>query len=166
MQNPDMYKVPMHGMGVFLTRRDAWPGFHQSMHQFGSEEGYIHEKFRLLGRDCWSLPFLKWWHLFRDKSRNITYPIRAEHKYRNLLIAWSEVSLPLEFADNCWKRHLPEETRKHIRQQVESLQIRPLPRDPKVPPFLGYPLRILDEPYKQSEYYTEFEKPEFYSDTL
>ncbi len=163
MKNPDIYQVPLHGMGLFLTRRDTWPGFHTAMHQFGSEEGYIHEKFRLLGRDCWSLPFLGWWHLFRNESRNISYPLSNPHKYRNSLIAWTEINLPLDFVDKCFETILSPEQRSAIKMQVASLGIVPMARDKFKPAFLGYPLRILDAPVSQSEYYTEFEKPIFYN---
>lgn len=163
IDNCDYYQVPAHGMGLFMTRRDTWPGFNPAMHQFGSEEGYIHEKFRLLGRKCWSLPFLKWWHLFKNDSVSLTYPISAEHKYRNQLIAFTEISLDLDLVHKHWEGRIGnEKVKQHIRDNVASLGIKPLPRDPGVPAFLGYPIRFLDPPHSESESYTAFERPMFY----
>jgi hypothetical protein len=158
-----MYEVPAHGMGLFLTRRDTWPGFHPAMHQFGSEEGYIHEKFRLLGRKCWNLPFLKWWHLFRKDSVCLTYPMSGDHKYRNQLISWREVSLDTEILDKYWLgRNMSPQVQEHIKANVDSLDIQPIPRPADMPPFLGYPVRLLGAPHHQSDNFREFEKPIFY----
>ncbi|OYW72180.1 MAG: hypothetical protein B7Z37_25625, partial [Verrucomicrobia bacterium 12-59-8] len=140
---------------------DTWLGFHPAMHHFGSEEGYIHEKYRLHGRTCWNLPFLKWWHLFLDKSREIRYTMPFEHKYRNMLIGWTECSLPLDWVEQAFKPAIADDKRALIRQNVDTLGIRPLPRPEGQLPFLGYPLRLLDDPYKESEYFTEFEVPRF-----
>lgn len=157
----EIYEVPLHGMGLFMTRRDTWPGYHNAMHHFANEEGYIHEKFRLLGRKCWGLPFLKWWHLFRKSSRSANYVISNEHKFRNMLIAWSEINMSLEFPEQCWRSSLNDGTIQYIKNQVRTLNIQPLQRDPFEPAFLGYPIRILDKPYSQSESYLTFEQPRF-----
>lgn len=162
MLNPDIYEVPLHGMGLFLVRRDAWLGFHPAMHHFGSEEGYLHEKYRLHGRKVWSLPFLGWYHVFRNKSRKILYKMPTEHKYRNMLIGWREVSLPMDYVESCWKHVLKDEVRKPIMDNVDSLNIVPIPRSPDKLPFLGYPLRIYDEPFRDNESYADYEIPLFY----
>ena len=161
MLSPDMYEVPLHGMGLFLTRRDTWPGFHQAMHQFAGEEGYIHEKFRLLGRKTWSLPFLGWWHLFLNKTTRVSYSLTNEHKYRNMLIGWREVALPTDFVEKAWMHTLSSELRAAIRSQVDTLDIRPLARKSSVAPFLGYPMRLLDPQHGDSEDYRKYEVPRF-----
>lgn len=158
----DYYEVPMHGMGLFVTRRDTWAGFHTAMTQFGAEEGYIHEKYRVMGRKCWSLPFLKWWHLFRNKSVELTYPISSEHKFRNMLIGWQEVGLPSSILDKYWKPRIPALTFEHIKQNVASLDIQRIPRNMSKPAFLGYPIRCLDEPHNESQSYADFEYPKYY----
>src|SRR5262249_18739602 len=38
------FDIPMQGLGVFVCRRAAWPGFNPRLRGFGGEEGYIHEK--------------------------------------------------------------------------------------------------------------------------
>lgn len=159
IDNCDLYEIPMHGMGLFIVRRDAWPGFHPAMWQFGSEEGYIHEKYRLLGRKCYSLPFMKWWHLFRNASVNIPYPFTGEHKYRNQLIGWTEVGLPVDVIDQYWSSRMTDKKlASRIKAEVDSLEIKPLPRPADYQPLLGYPIRVLDGPGMQSESFVEYEQ--------
>jgi hypothetical protein len=160
IDNCELYKVPMQGMGVFLARRDTWPGFHPALFHFGSEEGYIHEKYRLLGREVWSIPFLKWWHRFRQKSIRYQYPMSAEHKYRNYHIAWTEVGLPLEVIEPAYIE-IPDDIKQQIRDNVVSLGIRPIPKPANYVPFLGYPIRMLNGAYPHLENYRDFEKPIF-----
>lgn len=161
MDNPDMYELPLQGCGIFCCRRDSWLGFHPAMHQFGSEEGYIHEKYRISGRKAYSLPFLQWWHLFRNESRNIHYTMRTEHKYRNMLIAWTEIDLPLNLVEDFFAPHLLESIRAPIRQSVAELGIQVMPRPQDVPAFLGYPIRHLTQGNNTGEDYREFERPKF-----
>ncbi len=78
------FEIPMSGLGLFSCRRDAWLGFHPAFRQFGGEEGYIHEKFRLVGQRTLCLPFLRWVHRFHRAST--PYPITNEQKLRNYLI--------------------------------------------------------------------------------
>lgn len=164
----DYYRIPMHGMGLFFCRRDAWPGFNVALHHFGCEEGYIHEKYRLLGRDVWSMPFLKWWHNFQQKSRQQTFSSSWEHKYRNGLISWTEVGLPLNYLHDAYvvQGRLNEQVAEVIRLNVESLQIKPMPRPDNYVPFLGYPIRIYDKDRPETENYRTFEKPEFYNSVI
>lgn len=160
IDNCECYKLPMHGMGLFLCRRDTWPGFNTAMFQFGSEEGYIHEKYRLLGRDCWGIPFLKWWHRFRVKSKRFQYHLTNEHKYRNYQIAWTEVGLPLGVIEHVFK-DISDDTKVAIRKNVADLRITPMPRPEGYVPFMGYPMRVLNSNQPHLENYREFEKPVF-----
>lgn len=50
------FEIPMQGLGLFSCRKAAWPGFHPAFRGFGGEEGYIHEKFRKLGRHACACP--------------------------------------------------------------------------------------------------------------
>lgn len=43
------FEIPSQGLGLFLMRTAAWPGFNRRFRGFGGEEGYIHEKVRRRG---------------------------------------------------------------------------------------------------------------------
>ncbi|CAN5410681.1 hypothetical protein BH11PLA2_BH11PLA2_34670 [soil metagenome] len=83
------FEIPMHGLGLFGCRRDAWLGFNEKFKGFGGEEGYIHEKFRQAGRKTLCLPFLRWLHLFREGAA--PYPLTTNDKLSNYLVGWSEL---------------------------------------------------------------------------
>lgn len=85
------YSIPMHGMGLFACRRDAWLGFNPDFRGFGGEEGYIHEKFRQAGRDVLCLPFLRWNHHFRAGAT--PYPMDGNDRIRNYRIGFDELGL-------------------------------------------------------------------------
>lgn len=89
------YSIPMHGMGLFCCRRDAWLGFNPTFCGFGGEEGYIHEKYRQAGRDVILLPFLQWWHLFQTRGDKVTAPYTPmlADKIRNYQIGFRELGL-------------------------------------------------------------------------
>jgi len=89
------FDIPMQGLGVFACRRDCWPGFNKNFRGFGGEEGYIHQKFRNLGRRTLCLPFLRWLHRF-GRPLGVPYVISWEDRVRNYWIGWNEVGLPLD----------------------------------------------------------------------
>lgn len=89
------FDIPMQGLGVFACRRDCWPGFNGKFRGFGGEEGYIHQKFRNLGRRTLCLPFFRWLHRF-GRPLGIPYTISWEDRIRNYWIGWNEVGLPIE----------------------------------------------------------------------
>jgi hypothetical protein len=93
-QQPDgePFDIPMQGLGLFSCRRAAWPGFHPGFRGFGGEEGYIHQKFRNLGRRCLCLPWLRWVHRF-GRPAGVPYPIRLKDRITNYLIGHREVGL-------------------------------------------------------------------------
>lgn len=166
LDNCEYYEVPLHGMGLFFVRRDAWLGFNPALFGFGSEEGYIHEKYRLHGRKCWSIPFLKWWHLFRRNSIEMRYETNIENKYRNYLISWKEVGLPIELIEQAFKNRISVENKKIINDNVESLNIRPIPYPKDHIPFLGYPIRLDVEGRKELEDYKAYEKNIIFAETF
>lgn len=84
-------EIPMHGLGLFGCRKDAWLGFNENFRGFGGEEGYIHEKYRQAGRKVILLPSLKWLHLFREGS--VPYPLHLKDRIRNYLIGFDELGL-------------------------------------------------------------------------
>lgn len=87
-------EIELHGLGLFGCRTDAWPGFNPRFCGFGGEEGYLHEKFRRRGDRTLCLPFLRWWHLFRDSSTPPPYSLPNSLRIRNYLIGFSEVEKP------------------------------------------------------------------------
>jgi hypothetical protein len=89
------FVIPMHGMGLFTCRTDAWQGFHPLFRGFGGEEGYIHEKFRNAGAVAQCLPWLKWLHRF-DRPNPVSYPMPVEMRALNYFIGWKDVGLPLQ----------------------------------------------------------------------
>ena len=93
-QGPTMraFEIPMQGLGLFSCRKAAWPGFHPAFRGFGGEEGYIHQKFRNLGRRCLCLPWLRWVHRF-GRPAGAPYPLRLRDRMTNYLIGHREVGL-------------------------------------------------------------------------
>lgn len=89
------FDIPMHGLGLFACRKDAWLGFNPAFRGFGGEEGYIHEKFRQAGRRCLCLPWLRWLHRF-NRPYGAPYELNIEDRIRNYLIGHYELGLDLE----------------------------------------------------------------------
>ena len=85
-------EIPMQGLGLFGCRKDAWPGFNPRFRGFGGEEGYIHEKFRQLGRRTVCLPFLRWLHRF-GRPMGIPYKVNWEDRIRNYMIGFEELGM-------------------------------------------------------------------------
>lgn len=86
------FTIPMHGLGLFACRREAWPGFNPRFRGFGGEEGYIHEKFKRRGDSTLCLPFLRWLHRFQRPS-GPQYSVTWDDRIRNYLIGFEEVGL-------------------------------------------------------------------------
>lgn len=92
-QRSEPFEIPGHGLGLFACRRKAWLGFPEGLKGFGGEELMIHEKFRQASRKSLCLPFLRWWHLFRDSSKPAPYPLTMEDRFRNYLIWYRHLGL-------------------------------------------------------------------------
>jgi hypothetical protein len=88
------YEIPMHGLGLFACRREAWLGFNPAFRGFGGEEGYIHAKFRKAGRRVLVLPFLRWCHLFRHGVQP-PYRLALEDRVHNYVVGFDELGLDL-----------------------------------------------------------------------
>ena len=68
----------------------------------------------------------------------------------------------MDVVEKSWASRVDNEPVKQaIRENVKSLDIKPLLRDPTTSPFLGYPIRLLDSPHNESESFLEFETPRF-----
>jgi glycosyltransferase involved in cell wall biosynthesis len=89
------YSIPMHGMGLFACRKDAWLGFNPEFRGFGGEEGYIHTKYRQAGHDVLLLPFLRWCHYFQTRGDKVTAPYTPmlADKIRNYRLGFAELGL-------------------------------------------------------------------------
>lgn len=145
----DGYEIPMHGMGLFACRTVAWPRFASGTRGFGSEEGVIHEKMRLVGNRCYCLPFLRWLHRF-GRPAGVKYPILSKDKIRNLLLGFREAQLPLRTVTHYWRTKLYKDNIEQSEQELsemlewaESLPPSPFPRRSEKP-FLGHPIQLLD----------------------
>ena len=103
------FDIPSQGLGVFSCRKDAWPGFNPAFQGFGGEEGYIHQKFRNLGRRTLCLPFLQWMHRF-ERPMGVAYRNIWEDRIRNYIIGWKEVGLPIEDM----RAHFVEQTNAQV----------------------------------------------------
>lgn len=103
---PEPFEIPMHGLGLFACRKEAWLGFNKDFRGFGGEEGYIHEKFRQAGRKVLCLPWLRWQHRFN--TRGVNYPLDIADRIRNYLVGFRELGLN------------PEPIYKHFGSQMVS----------------------------------------------
>ncbi|WP_285540568.1 glycosyltransferase [Brucella sp. NBRC 12950] len=99
------FEIPMHGLGLYACRRQAWPGYNKQFRGFGGEEGYIHEKFRQAGGQTLCLPFLRWLHRFQ-RPLGVPYKISWEDRVRNYLHGLTELGLPAEDALEHFRQHL------------------------------------------------------------
>jgi len=88
------FVIPMQGLGSFSCKTSEWLGFNEKFIGFGGEEGYIHEKYRKEGRNCWCLPFYRWLHRF-GRPRGVPYPLKLEHRIHNYVVGFQEVGLDL-----------------------------------------------------------------------
>src|SRR6185369_9570882 len=70
----------------------ARPGFNPLFRGFGGEEGYLHQKFRKLGRRCWCLPWLRWAHRFGHHT-GVPYRLEMTDRIVNYLIGHRELGL-------------------------------------------------------------------------
>lgn len=112
------FDIPMQGLGALSCRKSAWLGFNPRFRGFGSEEGYIHEKFRQAGRRCLCLPWLRWMHRFRRPTR-VPYPLTLEDKLRNYIIGHAELGLDINPALSLFAERLSED--RVVAVAVEAL---------------------------------------------
>jgi len=122
------FEIPAQGLGLFSVNRESWLGFNPHMTGFGGEEFYIHEKYRKMGRKCWCLSQLQWWHLFGEPK---TYPLQRGHKCRNYVLGLTELGIPLDRAhehfvksnlipQDEWNRYVAEANTLHPKPATAS----------------------------------------------
>lgn len=115
------FEIPMCGLGLFTCRRDAWLGFHPGFRQFGGEEGYIHEKFRMAGHRALCLPFLRWMHRFH-RVGGPPYPLTLEGKLRNYLIGFLDLGMDITPVLDHFAR-VSQETKQRLIAEAEQLLV-------------------------------------------
>jgi hypothetical protein len=89
------FEIPSQGLGLFACSVASWPGFNPRFRGFGGEEGYIHEKFRQLGRRTICLPWLRWCHRF-ERPNGTPYPNVWGDRIFNYTVGHLELDLPLD----------------------------------------------------------------------
>ena len=114
------YEIPMHGLGLFSGRVDAWQGFHPLFKGFGGEEGYIHEKYRKAGHKTLLLPFLRWLHRFRYEGE-INYPLIIEERITNYYIGRLDNGRDLDDVTQHFKKTQPGLNISDIIENAELL---------------------------------------------
>ncbi len=113
------FDIPMQGLGVFACRRESWPGFNRNFRGFGGEEGYIHQKYRNLGRRTLCLPSFRWLHRF-GRPLGIPYVISWEDRIRNYWLGWTEVGLPLAPMQDHFAEQLSKEKVDEVITNIRS----------------------------------------------
>jgi hypothetical protein len=124
-QDPEAepFEIPMQGLGVFGCRRGAWPGFNPRLRGFGSEEGYIHEKFRRAGGRVLCLPFLRWMHRF-GRPMGVRYRNEWEDRIRNYVIVANELGRDSAEVAQHFREYIGVEVANrivaHVEEQVDN----------------------------------------------
>lgn len=112
------FEIPMHGLGLFSCRTEAWPGFNTLFRGFGGEEGYIHKKFRARGDKTWCLPWLRWMHRF-NRPEGVKYVLTRHNKVRNYFIGAIELNEKPDDIIEHFKEWVPEDQLQHIWEDVK-----------------------------------------------
>jgi hypothetical protein len=114
----------MQGLGLFASRKAAWPGFNNLFIGFGGEEGYIHQKVRNNGGKCLCLPFLRWSHRFA-RPHGASYPNRWEDRIQNYLIGFEEAGLDTQQIQDHFDSFLPKQAFISAKNRVEKITASP-----------------------------------------
>ncbi|WP_419913752.1 glycosyltransferase [Hoeflea sp.] len=118
-QNEEPFEIPAQGLGLFVSRRETWPGFNLKFRGFGGEEGYIHEKFRQRGNKVLCLPFLRWLHRF-SRPAGVQYNLSWEDRIRNYRIGFRELGLDEGPIGEHFSDRLGKENYKRITQKIDA----------------------------------------------
>ena len=112
------FTIPGNGMGLFSCRKDAWLGFNKSMRGFGGEEGYIHEKYKLKGKETICLPFLRWNHRFAKPS-GTPYKLDIKQRFRNYMIAFKEVGKDTQEVIDNFAQVVPADYINEVKEELD-----------------------------------------------
>lgn len=105
------FEIPMQGMGLLSFEREYWPGIGENFVGFGGEEGYMAEKFRLIGGKNMCLPGLKWNHRF-GRPNGVKYPLKLEDRIWNYIVGWMELHKDPD-------HHMIKDTLEHFKAKVD-----------------------------------------------
>lgn len=135
--NGEPFEIPMHGMGLFTCRKDAWLGFNRNFRGFGGEEGYIHEKYRKAGFKTLCLPFLRWNHRF-ERPNGVKYRLDLTDRIWNYFVGHIENGLDTKNVVDHFKDHVNINTvngiLKNVQHFLETGEDLTAPRSKHVPP--------------------------------
>ena len=115
------FQIQMHGLGLFSCKRSQWLGFNQKFQGFGGQQGYIHKKFQNNGGKIICLPDLKWIHRFQ-RPQGIKYPNNLQQRFRNYIIGWSQVGIPLQPCKQHFKSVLGQQKINLIINQINPIK--------------------------------------------
>jgi hypothetical protein len=118
------FPIPMQGLGVFSCETHNWRGFNKYFRGFGGEEGYIHEKFRMMGGRAICLPQFKWLHRF-GRPGGVPYPLKIEDRIWNYFIGWLELYQDenhqmIQDIYNYFKTRIPVQTLDNILNEAKE----------------------------------------------
>lgn len=114
------FEIPSQGLGVFACRTNNWLGFNPSFRGFGGEEGYIHEKYRRMGKKTLCLPFLRWLHRF-DRPNGVPYPLTLDSRIRNYLIGFTELGMDIQPIKDHFKDKFPQQRMDELLRSLHIL---------------------------------------------
>ncbi|WP_378733952.1 hypothetical protein [Nocardia brasiliensis] len=86
-------EIGMHELALFACRKDCWPGVDPRLGMHEGPPGYLHKKFRALGRRTLSLPALGWTdtavHPRQGQSSDTT-------QFFRYLLCWEDIGQAIE----------------------------------------------------------------------
>ena len=115
--NGNPFPIPAQGLGLFACRKDSWLGFNPHFRGFGGEEGYIHEKYKLAGKQTLCLPFLRWLHRF-GRPNGVAYPLTVDDKVRNYFIGHLETGLDTTAIFEHFKPYIAEDRLNYLHESA------------------------------------------------
>lgn len=111
--NSEPFEIPAQGLGLFTCRKSSWPGFNAAFRGFGGEEGYIHEKFKALGKTTLCLPFLRWNHRF-DRPNGVPYSVTLEDRLHNYIVGFRELGRDITPVIEHFKSSIPQQNIDYV----------------------------------------------------
>jgi hypothetical protein len=96
------FEIPAQGLGLFSCRKDSWLGFNSKFRGFGGEEGYIHTKYKMIGKKTICLPSLCWLHRF-ERPLGVPYSLDIKERFRNYMIGFQEIGRDVQEVINIFK---------------------------------------------------------------
>jgi hypothetical protein len=117
--NGEPFEIPAQGMGLFSCRKNSWLGFNKNFRGFGGEEGYIHEKYRKVGKKTLCLPFLRWMHRF-ERPNGANYPNNLDDRFRSYYIGFKELGLDTTELFKCFPNQSTPENIFKLDEEIKN----------------------------------------------